>query len=499
MPTANLLICTDLHLARSDSLPEDRPDGAWAHELLARAINAADQQGGFDALVLLGDLLNDHRTGDGEDLLARLRTAIQPVLKDRPLLVCPGNHDGPPELLTAAGFPAQPGPTKVNGVRLFAFAESYDPQPNGDVATRPADQLDRFARFAAESDSPLVALQHNPIHPPIDDPYPYLPTNAPAIRDAYTRAGVTLSLSGHYHAGYPLAELDGVGYATVPALCKPPFRYGLAQVGPDGATLRIHTLKTDQPGVWDVHAHTELAYCGKDVSANHLVDRAGRLGLTGVVIVEHAPQLYVSAEEFWDALHVREPRRWREPTADRTDAFWRLVAPLRSRPNVRVGLECEIDAEGQLTCRPEDRDRADVIIGAAHFLFASRAEADAASPSQIAAEVHRQNLALIQAGIDILAHPFRHFRSRKIDVPDGMFTELADRLAEANVAGEINFHNHPPYRPFIRACLDRGVKLAFASDAHLSHESAGLSAHVDLLRELAGTDDVESLLWQPDA
>ncbi len=498
VPTAKLLICTDLHLARPDHLPDDRPDGAWADEWLARAVNAADQQGGFDALVLLGDLLNDHRTGDGQALLARLRQAIEPVLKGRPVLVCPGNHDGSAQLLTDAGWPAQPRPAEVNGVRLFAFADAYDPQPHGDVATRPSEQLDRFLGFAANSDAPLVALQHNPIHPPIDDPYPYLPTNAPAIRDAYARAGVTLSLSGHYHPGQPLSELDGVHYATVPALCKPPFCYGLAEIGPDGAKLHIGALQTDRSGVWDVHAHTELAYCGKDVSAAHLVDRAGRLGLAGVVVTEHAPQLYVSAEEFWEALHIRQPHRWREPSADRTDAFWRLVAPLRDRPDVRVGLECEIDADGQLTCRPEDRRQADVIIGAVHFLFRTQAEHDVADESQIAAEVRRQNRALIDAGIDILAHPFRQFRSHRIDVPETMFDELADWLADANVAAEVNFHNHPPYRRFIRACLERGVKLAFASDAHWSHESAGLAVHADLLRELAGTDDMESLLWQPN-
>ena len=47
---------------------------------------------------------------------------------------------------------------------------------------------------------------------------------------------------------------------------------------------------------------------------------------------------------------------------------------------------------------------------------------------------------------------------------------------------------------FFRTCIDRGVKIALGTDAHVPWEAGGLTGHLAVLREAAGTDDVEGLL-----
>ena len=72
---------------------------------------------------------------------------------------------------------------------------------------------------------PLVALQHNPLDPPIERDYPYLLANAGAVLAAYQSAGVILSLSGHYHPGQAHHRVGQVLCYTVPALCEDPFLF----------------------------------------------------------------------------------------------------------------------------------------------------------------------------------------------------------------------------------------------------------------------------------
>ena len=48
---------------------------------------------------------------------------------------------------------------------------------------------------------------------------------------------------------------------------------------------------------------------------------------------------------------------------------------------------------------------------------------------------------------------------------------------------------------FFAECIARGVKIALGSDAHALREVGDLHAHLALLREAAGSDDVEHLLW----
>ena len=104
---------------------------------------------------------------------------------------------------------------------------------------------------------------------------------------------------------------------------------------------------------------------------------------------------------------------------------------------------------------------------------------------------------LLAAGIHVLAHPWRYHQGKKRRVPAELYAPLADMIRQAHAAAEVNLHISDTDPAFIRACVERGAKLVFGSDAHEMWEPALLHRHLDLLRQAAGTDDVAGLLWTP--
>ncbi len=488
-----LLVIADVHYDSRSPEADARADNAAAPtlgaEMLRRALADAQLRGGFDAVALMGDLIEDAAAPHAAADLADLRRAVDDAAGGKPVLLAGGNHDNADGLAFDA-FDFRAGLTEVCGYRFVAFDDVFHPDR---TATRREADRRLLANAAGATAGPLVVLQHNPMNPPIDDEYPFMLTNREAVLDDYSRAGVLLSISGHYHRGQPLNVRDGVSYFTGPALRDPPFRYAMVTL--DGRDVRVETRPLALPdgaGVVDTHAHTEFAYCGTDVSAGGQIDRARRLNLAGVVLAEHAPQLYCPAAAFWEGRHVFEPSLWRRAENARMPAFRRLVGPLRDA-FVRAALEVELDAEGNLTLHDADREWADRILGAIHWL---PEDVSNASDAAFADAFLRANRRICAAGVDVLAHPFRVFRSRTHPrpIPTALHAELADLLAETNTAAEVNFHINAPDPAFFAECVRRGVKIAFGSDAHLSWESGLFQPHLDLLRAAAGREDVADLL-----
>jgi histidinol phosphatase-like PHP family hydrolase len=247
-----------------------------------------------------------------------------------------------------------------------------------------------------------------------------------------------------------------------------------------------------QSFIFDIHCHTELAYCGQDVSAEEVLACARQAGIAGVCLTEHAPQLYCTAEEFWDARHL-EPAVWTSPENARMDDFRRLVQPLRNG-TVLVGLEVELDHAGQLTLHPTDRDFADLVVGAMHFRPSGL---DEGTPGQRGEWFLQTARKMLDHDIDVLAHPFRIFA--RFDEPlDHLYAPLAEMLAETDTAAEINFHHTSrPAVAFFAECIARGVKIAIGSDAHNLEEVGDYARHLDVLREAAGRSDVRDLIYNP--
>ena len=468
MEMLKLLVITDLHYAscEADTIgsPTERccPLGC---ELIKRVIADARHRGGFDCLAIIGDLLNRGTSPRaGEDLKA-LQTTILSSLGDTPLLIVPGNHDNDIERLMAA-FAQRPGVHDVGPYRFITFADAY---AEGDLCTR----SESGRRLLADQAGNIIVLQHNPMNPPIENDYPYMLTNRREVMADYSAAGVMLSISGHYHKGQSLNVADGVRYFTAPAVCEAPFRYAMITLRGREVDVELRPLAVvDEPGIIDCHAHTEFAYCGKDVTAKGVIARARTFGLTGQCLTEHAGQLYCNEKDFWAARHIREPSVWHRGENSRMDEFKAVMLPLRDGFDrltaggfdrltaggfVRVGLEVGLDADGQLTIRDEDRDWPDLLIGAVHWIPENP---DELNDTQLADAFMRASRGLAESGVDILAHPWRFFRREKRPTPKELYGDLADILAATDTAAEINFHTNAPDPAFIAECIARGVKIA---------------------------------------
>ena len=491
----DLLVLADLHyVGQADHhCPIPERNAHLGMELAERAVRRALRQFRPDAIVLLGDLLDNGRAvGAADDLLAIHNTLEQFGI---PILVVPGNHDGPADRLMAV-FDDHPGPHEIKGYQIITIAASYDAD---DVTRHPDADLALVARTAATvPDQPIVVLQHNPIHPRIESSYPYNPSNAAVAKRWYAASNVALSLSGHYHPGIAPETLDGVSYATAPALCEAPFRF--LHVRLRGRNVEIHehalTTQADMP-LWDIHCHTHYAYCRDTVTARGAIERARLLALGGIVLAEHAGQLYLEAKDFWGGRFLADPdliRRSRHTPACRMDAYRAEVAPLRDG-FVRLGLECDSDGRGGITLLDEDAGHWDLLIGAVHWI--PRLDPATASTAELHKRFMEESEALCRAGVAVLAHPFRYFRRSETEAPRDLYRPMARLLADTGVAAEINFHTHQPDPSFIAACLDEGVRIALATDSHSLWEVGELWPHLDVLREAGCTDGLADVLFTP--
>lgn len=483
----HLLVLTDLHHSPAGAQPFLSGDGGRiAGPLLLRKALLRMRHLGAppDAIVLLGDVAG--KGLDGAQTESALRAVAEEARRaGLPVFAVPGNHDGDAGRY-AAIFGCRPGAHLIKGCCLLLFADAYG---EGDHALRTEEDLSLPMRAAAEHPGmPLVALQHNPLHPSIDDPYPYLPTNAAAIREGYGRAGVLLSLSGHLHGGQALHRSGGVQYCTLRASGDSPNCFLHVEISGREAVLREHALRMDVPGLEDVHCHTEYSYCATDVSSGAGAALSRALGLGGVCLVDHAFQIYFPPDAAWswrwqtDGGMVEEA--WKSGRG-RMPEYVRRAAGLRDG-FVRVGLELDLRDDGTLLLADEDRAGWDVLIGAVHAVDGS----PKAGATQAEAEhlYMREVEKLLAHPVDVLAHPFRFLDRPGFTRPAHLYEPLAGMLAAAGVAAEINYHVGQADVRFVEACLQRGVKLALGTDSHDASAVGELAPHMALLRK-AGVPD----------
>jgi len=489
-----LLLIADTHYDPTCEVAGDAPDRhvGLGRELAGRAIEDARNRGGFDAVALLGDVINKGTEPHAGAAIEGVFATIASASDGAPLLAVPGNHDYDGDELPGAVEWTR-GVREIGGYRFVCFADTYVDTKYG---TR-SDADRRFLRkLAGREGGPIVAVQHNPFCPLIEADYPYMLTNRDEVVSDYAQAGVMLSISGHYHAGQELNRNGGVLYYTAPAISEPPFSYAMVELrGSDVSVERRPLAVEGAPLLVDCHAHTEFAYCSRGLTATELLRRSRLFGLAGQCLVEHAGQLYVSEEDFWAGRTIHEPQLWRSAPQRRMDAFREAMAPLRGA-GVRIGMEVELDRDGHLTLLDEDRDFVDLLVGAVHWLVE---DAPGLADGELARAFMRNTEGLLEAGVDVLAHPFRLFRRIGRDVSTELYNPVADALAASGAAAEINFHCNSPEEEFFAACIDRGVKISFATDAHELHEAGALGPHLALLRRAAGQQDVSGLLYYPPA
>ncbi len=496
MPALQLRVFTDIHYDPQQGAPCREPRRCdLGPELVRRVLRDARNRGGFDAVACLGDLCNDGRFQDAAADAEAILDVLAEDAPHKPLLLVAGNHDYTTDVDLPARIDGRSRVVELGGYRFVIFADRYRETM---YCTRRAEDLELLRRAARADGGPIVVLQHNAVCPVIAGEYPHMHLNRDEIVDAYDRAGVLLSLSGHYHRGQPLNECRGVRYYTQKALCEPPFPYAVVTLAGREVAIEPRALGVgDTPGVFDCHCHTELAYCGGGITAREGIVRSREMGLAGVCLTEHAPQLYVSADAFWDARHVREPDLWRRGADARVEAWRELVGPLRGH-DVRLGLEVEIDRAGELTVREEDRAMVDVVLGAVHWLTET---VDRDDPAACARAFLADTLAILERGVDVLAHPIRRYARWHPEVPDSLIAEIVAALVETRTAAEVNFHHRTDDRAFYARCIEAGVPLALGTDAHRVHQAGALAAPLALVGELAAERDKTpaEVLWTPPA
>ncbi|WP_276279447.1 metallophosphoesterase family protein [Halorussus caseinilyticus] len=256
---------TTLAVVSDPHLSTDK-EGTWkvfhrTEDRLRAAIADANDRG-VDGVVFAGDLTEDGRPEDFDgaaDVLADL---------DAPFVAVPGNHDvpkafddhdTPPVAEFADRFaPGEfPFRTQFGGVDVLGLNSASAPGGELDATHDGAisdDQLSWLESTLPETDAALVVSHHNlpgldaavgadgyAPHPPVGD--------APAFVDALAGHDA-LHLSGHVHL--PAAITGDVRGLVCPALSSFPQAYTLAEVGPEGTTLRMVPV-ADTEGVEEAH------------------------------------------------------------------------------------------------------------------------------------------------------------------------------------------------------------------------------------------------------
>ena len=221
--TLDVLVLSDLHyIGVADRVCPIPERNCHLGPALVRAAFEELRREGIepDLLILLGDLVDDGLVAGADADLAAIAEAARET--GLPVLALPGNHDGDwAQFVRLWGCDS--GLHEIGGYGFLVFHDHVAPDH---VTTRPPEGLTLPAQAARERPGlPLVALQHNPLHPPIEADYPYMPTNTQEILRGYREAGAILSLSGHYHHGQPAHRVGDVTCYTLPAACEAPFRY----------------------------------------------------------------------------------------------------------------------------------------------------------------------------------------------------------------------------------------------------------------------------------
>lgn len=232
----NILVITDLHYvgeAKHTCNLEDRKT-ELALGFVQRIVHSEDIDS-IDLIALLGDLVDNGKAPGAENDIDALYQELKKTGK--PVIVVPGNHDTDAELLLKV-FNDYEGLHEINGCQIITFADVYQ---KGDVSARSMEKMKEFFS-KADPNKPVIVIQHSPIYPFIESPYPYNLKNTDEIMHYYTEKGVLLSVSGHAHWGIPAQIKDHVGYLTCPALCEEPFRYTIITVNGNDFDLKENAL-----------------------------------------------------------------------------------------------------------------------------------------------------------------------------------------------------------------------------------------------------------------
>ena len=441
---------------------------------LQKLVNRCNRYIKPDAVVILGDLLENHDIPDAAKYLQRLAGLIRQF--KCPTITIPGNHDGDIETFyKVIDKPAEW--VDIKNVRLLPFV---DPEEPHFCAKRLPHDIARIERARYGFHGKIVSLQHVPLFPPGTNPCGTNYTNVGEIIPEFRKYGISLSLGAHDHAGVELYNHEGIYYGAVPGLCESPFGFLEITFDSDKITSKRHKLKfPENLKLFDWHVHSQFAYCGEDITISSALALAQELGLAGIGFAEHSDQLYVSRADWKygrffeggiDAINNGKNNR----VNDYLDEALKYCRP------ENVGFECDSDFYGRLVIDRDSTKRAGYLIGSVHRV----PEQNKPNPSleKMCDEFMWIIQKFVTSGIKILAHPFRIFYRAGFEQPKKLFSPVVKMLKENNVAAEINFHCNEPPPDFFKMCIDAGVQITLGTDSHALWEVGELQPHLDLLK-----------------
>lgn len=155
-----------------------------------------------------------------------------------PYAVLPGNHDN--SIMWRVFDPAA-NRAEVKGYHIYRFA---DREADYHIPRR-LDRERKLFEQSLQDSSPQIHLQHYVLTPNLNQGYPHTYFEGETLTQKIADSGcVSLSLSGHYHAGTPLIRVKDTTLTTIPAFCVFPHPYRIYDV--DGSSVRMqqHHLLT---------------------------------------------------------------------------------------------------------------------------------------------------------------------------------------------------------------------------------------------------------------
>jgi histidinol phosphatase-like PHP family hydrolase len=268
-------------------------------------------------------------------------------------------------------------------------------------------------------------------------------------------------------------------------------------------------VTTDRTNPWDeikffdCHAHTaDLSYCcDSEITVQTYAQYLKKsTDCAGSVITNHGFSIYFPSQITWEFEYMLKPQLWddyREWGNQRFRIHLNQIDSLRDQ-GLYSGIETDMMIDGRLTCDEKLRDRLDVIVGGVHVVPAAMADPHL-HPAEIFTAWWIYTEQLMQAGIDILSHPFRWISKQSgIRLKNDHVREIVSLAKRYGVALEVNTHqNINTDVEMVRLCTQEGVPISIGTDAHHRTEILNFRPHRKILKK-ARISPEEIKIWQPN-
>ncbi|MCM8804573.1 MAG: metallophosphoesterase [Candidatus Omnitrophica bacterium] len=469
-----ILLIGDLHY-RSDGIsliPERKTK--YGIEFLKRIKQRVKEN--IDIVIICGDILDDGENPKSESEYIEIKKIFD-SFEVKKILYVFGNHDKNPEKFYEI-FGQENRYFVFDNFLFYTFCDRYF---ENDICVREKKEIENFKKFVKENRSKkIIVIQHNVVYPKLETTYPYNINEAEKIHNLYKENNVFLSISGHYHKGIDLIKKDNIYYFILPAICEEPFKFFILELTNQPKIIE-ENLKNSVELI-DYHCHTEFGYCAEDVSMEKVIERCNLFGIKKVYFTEHAGQLYLSSDDYWDYKFfggIDILKRQREEGKDRVKDYIEKFKSLNT-DIAGLGVEVEVDKNGNLTLLPEDRKFFEILIGAVHYL----PEEYLVSMNLLEKKFIWTIEKLVENKINILAHPFRFFVRKNIEKPKNLYRNVAKILKKGDVKVELNFHTNNPDPEFFRICIEENLEIVFGSDSHNLLEVGDFSKHIKFMKNL---------------